>query len=73
MKKDLHRSEGPAILKMILLVTDGTNGEPDTAAVVVARVDTAGIEVHAPRVERAARIEGRRPVVAGGTRIDRTG
>lgn len=37
--------------------------------VVVVPVDIVGIEIHVPRVVRVVRIEGRRPVVAVGTRI----
>ena len=37
-------------------------------AVVVVPVDIVGIEIHVPRVVRVVRIEGRRPVVAVGTR-----
>lgn len=34
-KKDLHRSEGPAILKMILLVADGTDTVPRAKDITV--------------------------------------
>ena len=43
----------------------GTHGEP-VAAVVVARVVTAGIEVQAPRVARTALAERSRPVATVG-------
>ena len=51
-----------------LLFCDRTNGLPVVAVDVVPE-DTVGIEGDAPRVVRAARIEGRRPVAAVGPGI----
>ena len=67
MNKDLHRSEGPAILKMILLVTDRTNGETEETGetVAISAQTIARGDVKEARIRRFASIERRRPIMAG--------